>query len=164
MRKWIDNGCPLLIRRFKKTRQQMQHDYEEAAKTAKAEADRRHRDQSRLHSREIEKITQVIDSIVEKAASIDWHCTQRPGTYRFSLDFDARLLSQLGDSRYEKEIIANRVCRQIEAEIISSKFIHTAYDNERTRRDHDAACTRDFAAFYGGGAPEKDAGDSDQSS
>lgn len=162
--KWVDNGCPLLIGRFKKSRQQLQQAYEDVAKKAKADTDRRHMDQAQFHARGIERVKQAVDGIIEKAATIDWHCTQRPGTYLISLDFDARLLSQLGDTRYEKEIIADRVCRQIEDEIITSKFIRTAHDNERTRRDRDAARTRDSTALYGCRTPEKDAGDSNQPS
>lgn len=126
-KQWLNNGCPLLITRFNRLR-----------KKAQQEADNRRvselRNLRETHAREIEKTTVAVKEIVEKAAKIDWFCGPSPQRYRFQMDFDVRLLSDMCDHRYGLQLIAEQVSRQIEHEIVSSKFIKEAHRNEADRR------------------------------
>lgn len=74
--------------------------------------------------------TETCKRIIERAATIDFNRCEN-GYYQISVRFNGDFMG--GISRYGEDMryIAERVARQIEHEIASSKFVETAKMNER---------------------------------
>lgn len=133
---WIDNGCPLLPKQFKQSRQRYQYDLNQ-------QTQQRIRTLADNHKKDLEEVRSTIKEIVDNSVRIRWDKGHLPSTYRIALDFNADLMSYCGDTRLARQELAYHVSRQIEAEIVSSKFVRDAHDNE-LRQEHERPTLRAF--------------------
>lgn len=84
-----------------------------------------------------EKRDKTIKELIEKATPVDFfRVPSTCETYRCQVDFDGQFMGLL-HSRTEREFVADDVAERIRREIITSKFINTANNNQRRELDEE---------------------------
>lgn len=84
-----------------------------------------------VYAESIKTHEKTIDGLMERVSDINW---RREGPrYYMTLTFDPRAMDYGRGTREEREIIAKHFARVVEADIVSSRFIHSAEDVEYRR-------------------------------
>lgn len=90
--------------------------------------------QQKSFDTELEVRTQRVRSIIERLSQLEW--SRLPDSQRYSLriDLDPRLMCYGSMVRDDLKIIAEHFGRQVQYEIESSKFVHSANETRRNER------------------------------